>query len=63
MTDTTKPLNIHQPISPLTAFSQYCDEERLRRLNSGESFDSALFDEVVRMVRQRLAIIEEEGLA
>ncbi|MGD8589196.1 MAG: hypothetical protein PVG22_10240 [Chromatiales bacterium] len=42
-------------------FLAYCDAERERRLNSGEAFDQAAFDEAVEMVTRKLRILAEEG--
>ena len=42
-------------------FLNYCNAERERRLNSGEPFDQAAFDEAVEMVLARLSALAEEG--
>jgi hypothetical protein len=42
-------------------FLNYCEAERERRLNSGEEFDQAAFDEAVEMVMRRLRNLAEEG--
>jgi len=42
-------------------FLNYCNAERERRLNSGEPFDQAAFDEAVEMVLARLRALAEEG--
>ncbi len=59
----TKPLNIHNPISPLQAFSQYCSEELERRSNSGAVFDPQLYKDAVELASLRLRLMEEEGMA
>jgi hypothetical protein len=42
-------------------FLTYSDAERERRLNSGEAFDQAAFDQAVAMVLEKLRILAEEG--
>ena len=42
-------------------FLNYCEAERERRLNSGETFDQEAFDEAVEMVLRRLRNLAEEG--
>ena len=42
-------------------FLNYCEAERERRLNSGETFDQEIFDEAVEMVMRRLRTLAEEG--
>ena len=42
-------------------FSAYCNAERERRRNSGETFDEKAFDEAVEMVMRKLRILAEEG--
>jgi hypothetical protein len=42
-------------------FLAYCDAERERRLNSGESFDQEAFDAAVQMVLDKLRVLADEG--
>lgn len=42
-------------------FLDFCNAERERRLNSGEAFDQAQFDEAVEMVLRKLRLLAEEG--
>lgn len=42
-------------------FSAYCNAERERRRNSGETFDEKVFDEAVETVMRKLRILAEEG--
>jgi hypothetical protein len=39
----------------------YCNAERERRLNSGEAFEQAAFDEAVELVMRKLGTLAEEG--
>jgi hypothetical protein len=42
-------------------FLDYCEAERERRRNSGESFDEAAFDQAVEMVLGKLRMLADEG--
>ena len=42
-------------------FLAYSNAERERRLNSGEAFDQAAFDEAVQLVMRKLRTLGEEG--
>ena len=42
-------------------FLAYSKAERKRRLNSGEAFDQAAFDEAVELVMRKLSTLAEEG--
>jgi len=42
-------------------FTVYCNAERERRLNSGEVFDQAAFDEAVEKVLRKLRTLSQEG--
>ncbi len=46
---------------PSEEFSAYCEAEFERRLNSGETFDEALYRKAMAMVLDRLGRIENEG--
>ena len=42
-------------------FLEYCNAERERRLNSGESFDEQAFDRAIEMVMGKLRVLADEG--
>ena len=42
-------------------FLAYCNAERERRLNSGESFDQEAFEEAIQMVLDKLRVLADEG--
>jgi hypothetical protein len=42
-------------------FLDYCNAERERRLNSGESFDEQVFDQAIEMVMSKLRVLADEG--
>ncbi|MES9830961.1 MAG: nodulation protein E [Candidatus Thiodiazotropha sp. LLP2] len=42
-------------------FLDYCNAERERRLNSGESFDEQAFDQAIEMVLSKLQVLADEG--
>lgn len=42
-------------------FLAYCNAERERRLNSGDSFDQEAFDAAIQMVLDKLHVLADEG--
>ncbi|MCU7914764.1 MAG: nodulation protein E [Candidatus Thiodiazotropha sp. (ex Gloverina cf. vestifex)] len=42
-------------------FMDYCNAERERRLNSGETFDQEAFDQAIEMVLSKLRVLADEG--
>ncbi|MES9947419.1 MAG: nodulation protein E [Candidatus Thiodiazotropha sp.] len=42
-------------------FLDYCRAEKERRLNSGEAFDEATFDQAMQMVINKLRMLADEG--
>lgn len=42
-------------------FLAYCNAERERRLNSGESFDQEAFEAAIQMVLDKLHVLADEG--
>jgi hypothetical protein len=42
-------------------FLDYCNAERERRLNSGESFDEQAFGQAIEMVISKLRVLADEG--
>lgn len=53
---------IEVPPSALEFFA-YCEAERDRLRNTGESFDEALFDAAVDLALRKFHVIEERGAA
>ena len=62
-TNEARPLSLHRPQRATESFAAFSQEERERRLNSGDEFDQALFDEAVGLVIRKLEKLQEEGLA
>ena len=60
-TQDRSPLGLHGPQRPGESFAEFCGAEAERRKNSGEEFDSALFDEAVDLVMRKLQKLEDEG--
>ncbi|MCU0767310.1 MAG: nodulation protein E [Gammaproteobacteria bacterium] len=44
-------------------FYTYCEAERERRRNTGESFDEALFDAAIELALRKFQALEDGGLA
>ncbi len=57
--DKPRPLSLYGPQRAGELFAEYCAGERERRLNSGQPFDAALFDEAVDLVLRRLQALEQ----
>jgi len=62
-TEETIRITTHPPQGATESFAEYSAMERERRVNSGEEFDEALFDEAVDLVARKLQKLEDEGLA
>jgi hypothetical protein len=46
---------------PSEEFTDYCEAEFERRLNSGESFDETAYRKAMAMVLERLVTLEDPG--
>ena len=57
------PLPSERQAPPSVEFAAYCEAEFDRRLNSGDDFDAAAYQEAMEMVMKKLVLLEEEGLA
>ncbi|MCU7845688.1 MAG: nodulation protein E [Candidatus Thiodiazotropha sp. (ex Monitilora ramsayi)] len=62
---STSDQNVSQTHPALGASAQefldYCNAERERRLNSGETFDQETFDQAMEMVLNKLRVLADEG--
>ncbi len=56
-----KPLNVAERQSTIEEFTYFCHEEKERRMNSGETFDEALYEEAKELALRKLQILEDEG--
>ncbi len=56
-----KPLNQIERLSTVEEFKGYCAAERESRLNSGEEFDSRVYDMAVEIALQKLAHLQKDG--
>jgi len=54
--DKSKPLSSSDIRGPEAHFNAYCEDERERRSNSGETFDEALFEEAVKLAKRKLQV-------
>ena len=57
------PLPSVRQAPPSEEFAAYCKAEFERRLNSGDEFDEAAYQEALEMAMKKLLLLEEEGLA
>ncbi len=56
-----KPLNMTERRSTIEEYTQFCLEEKERRMNSGEDFDEQSFDKATDLTLRKLKILEDEG--
>lgn len=56
-----KPLNMTERRTTIEEFTQFCTEEKERRMNSGEEFDEQAFDEARELTLRKLKMLEDEG--
>ncbi len=57
----SKPLNMAERKSTIEEFSHFCQEEKERRMNSGEGFDENAFEQAKELTLRKLQILEDEG--
>jgi hypothetical protein len=58
--DHDKPLGTSGLKGPTRDFQEFCEQERQRRIRSGESFDQKRYDRVVKLVLDKLQALENE---
>ncbi len=56
-----KPLNITERRTTIEEYTRFCEEEKERRMNSGEDFDEQAFGAAVELTLRKLKTLEEEG--
>jgi len=56
-----KPLNMTERRTTIEEFSNYCQEEKERRMNSGEDFDEKAFEAAKELTLRKLKVLEDEG--
>ena len=56
-----KPLNITERQTTIEEFTNFCHEEKERRMNSGDDFDEPAFDEAKELTLRKLQVLEDEG--
>jgi len=57
----TKPLNMTERQTTIEEFTNFCHEEKERRMNSGDDFDSLAFEEAKALTLRKLQVLEDEG--
>ncbi len=57
----TKPLNMTERRSTIEEYTQFCLEEKERRMNSGADFDEQSFDEATELTLRKLEMLADEG--
>jgi hypothetical protein len=58
--DNDKPLGTSGLKGPTQDFAEFCEQERQRRIRSGEAFDQMRYDQVVKLVMDKLQALEAE---
>jgi len=57
-----KPLNMTERQTTIEEFTNFCHQEKERRMNSGEEdFDSLAFEEAKELTLRKLQVLEDEG--
>ncbi len=56
-----KPLNITERQTTIEEFTSFCQEEKERRMNSGEDFDEQAFEQARELTLNKLQVLEDEG--
>ena len=56
-----KPLNMTERRTTIEEFTSFCQEEKERRMNSGEAFDEQAFEEAMELTLRKLKVLEDEG--
>ena len=57
----TKPLNMTERQTTIEEFTNFCHEEKERRMNSGDNFDEKAFEEAKELTLRKLQVLEDEG--
>ncbi len=58
---TIKPLNMARRQTTIEEFVHYCQEEKERRMNSGQDFDEQAFTQAQELTLHKLQVLEDEG--
>lgn len=56
-----KPLNMTERQTTIEEFTHFCNEEKERRMNSGDDFDENAFEEAKELTLRKLQVLEDEG--
>ncbi|MCU7938860.1 MAG: nodulation protein E [gamma proteobacterium symbiont of Bathyaustriella thionipta] len=56
-----KPLNMTERQTTIEEFTNYCHEEKERRMNSGEDFNESAYQEAKELTLRKLQVLEDEG--
>ncbi len=56
-----KPLNMSERRTTIEEYTQFCAEEKERRMNSGEDFNEQDFDAATELTLRKLKMLEDEG--
>jgi hypothetical protein len=56
-----KPLNMTERETTIEEFTNFCHEEKERRMNSGDDFDEQAFEEAKELTLRKLQVLEDEG--
>lgn len=56
-----KPLNMTERQTTIEEFTNFCHEEKERRMNSGEDFDETAYEAAKELTLRKLQVLEDEG--
>ncbi|WP_198262431.1 nodulation protein E [sulfur-oxidizing endosymbiont of Gigantopelta aegis] len=57
----TKPLNMTERQTTIEEFTNFCQAEKERQMNSGVDFDENAFEKAKELTLNKLQILEDEG--
>ncbi len=58
--DTPEQHSVEDPSSPSQDFADFCREEKIRRVNSGQRVNAERYDRVVALIMEKLHALETE---
>jgi hypothetical protein len=57
----TKPLNMTESWSTIDEFSNFCDKEKERQINSDDDFDEIAFEQAKQLALDKLTCLKDDG--
>lgn len=58
---SSKPLNMAERQTTIEEFTNYCQKEKERRMNSGADFNETAYEEAEELALRKLRVLKDEG--